>query len=58
MRTCAETGASCARIDAVSKTQVAIIGAGPAGLMAAEVLAQGGAGVTVYDAMPRRAANS
>jgi uncharacterized flavoprotein (TIGR03862 family) len=31
---------------------VAIIGAGPAGLMAAEVAAQGGAGVTVYDAMP------
>ena len=29
----------------------AVIGAGPAGLMAAEVLAQGGAGVTVYDAM-------
>ncbi len=35
-----------------SETQVAIIGAGPAGLMAAEVLAQGGARVTVYDAMP------
>src|SRR3984893_13715986 len=35
-----------------SKAQIAIIGAGPAGLMAAEVLAQGGAGVTVYDAMP------
>src|SRR4051794_10701541 len=34
------------------KTQIAIIGAGPAGLMAAEVLVQGGAGVTVYDAMP------
>jgi uncharacterized flavoprotein (TIGR03862 family) len=34
------------------KTQVAIIGAGPAGLMAAEVLASGGAGVTIYDAMP------
>jgi uncharacterized flavoprotein (TIGR03862 family) len=33
-------------------TRVAIIGAGPAGLMAAEVLAQGGAKVTVYDAMP------
>ncbi|MEA2940650.1 MAG: hypothetical protein QOD09_1179, partial [Bradyrhizobium sp.] len=33
-------------------TTVAIIGAGPAGLMAAEVLAQGGARVTVYDAMP------
>jgi len=31
---------------------VAIIGAGPAGLMAAEVLANGGANVTVYDAMP------
>ena len=31
---------------------VAIIGAGPAGLMAAEVLAQGGARVIVYDAMP------
>ena len=29
-----------------------VIGAGPAGLMAAEVLAQGGASVTVYDAMP------
>src|ERR1700682_2844126 len=35
-----------------SKTEVAIIGAGPAGLMAAEVLAQGGAAVTVYDAIP------
>ncbi|HEV7410372.1 MAG TPA: TIGR03862 family flavoprotein [Bradyrhizobium sp.] len=33
-------------------TMVAIIGAGPAGLMAAEVLAQGGARVTIYDAMP------
>ena len=35
-----------------SQTTVAIIGAGPAGLMAAEVLARGGAHVTVYDAMP------
>ena len=35
-----------------SQVHVAVIGAGPAGLMAAEVLAQGGAGVTVYDAMP------
>jgi uncharacterized flavoprotein (TIGR03862 family) len=34
------------------QTQVAVIGAGPAGLMAAEALAQGGAKVTVYDAMP------
>lgn len=31
---------------------VAVIGAGPAGLMAAETLAQGGARVTVFDAMP------
>src|ERR1700754_4470472 len=28
------------------------MGAGPAGLMAAEVLAQGGVHVTIYDAMP------
>jgi uncharacterized flavoprotein (TIGR03862 family) len=35
-----------------STPHVAIIGAGPAGLMAAETLARGGAKVTVYDAMP------
>src|SRR5512143_3039427 len=35
-----------------SSKQIAVIGAGPAGLMAAEVLAEGGAKVTVYDAMP------
>jgi uncharacterized flavoprotein (TIGR03862 family) len=35
-----------------SISQTAVIGAGPAGLMAAEVLAQGGASVVVYDAMP------
>jgi uncharacterized flavoprotein (TIGR03862 family) len=34
-----------------SEPQIAVIGAGPAGLMATEVLAQAGAGVTVYDAM-------
>jgi hypothetical protein len=34
-----------------SHSKVAVIGAGPAGLMAAEVLARGGAAVTVYDAM-------
>jgi hypothetical protein len=34
------------------KTQVAVIGAGPAGLMAAEALVNGGASVTIYDAMP------
>ena len=32
--------------------RIAVIGAGPAGLMAAEVLAAGGAAVDVYDAMP------
>ncbi len=31
---------------------VAVIGGGPAGLMAAEILAQGGVEVDVYDAMP------
>ncbi|HEY0910121.1 MAG TPA: NAD(P)/FAD-dependent oxidoreductase, partial [Bradyrhizobium sp.] len=35
-----------------TQTHIAIIGAGPTGLMAAEVLANGGASVTVYDAMP------
>ena len=34
------------------KTPIAVIGAGPAGLMAAEMLSDGGAAVTVYDAMP------
>ena len=33
-------------------TNVAVIGGGPAGLMAAEVLSAGGARVTVYEAMP------
>jgi uncharacterized flavoprotein (TIGR03862 family) len=37
---------------AAPKPDIAVIGAGPAGLMAAEVLANGGASVTVYDAMP------
>ncbi len=34
-----------------SQPRVAIIGGGPAGLMAAEVLAAGGVAVDVYDAM-------
>ena len=46
---CGHTLTSCLLF---SENSVAVIGAGPAGLMAAEVLAQGGAGVTVYDAMP------
>ena len=32
--------------------QAAIIGGGPAGLMAADVLARGGAAVTLYERMP------
>ena len=32
--------------------RVAVVGGGPAGLMAAEVLAHGGAGVDLFDAMP------
>ena len=39
-------------MSSVPSKPIAIIGGGPAGLMAAEVLAQGGANVTVYDAMP------
>jgi uncharacterized flavoprotein (TIGR03862 family) len=35
-----------------SSVHVAVIGAGPAGLMAAEVIASGGVQVDVYDAMP------
>lgn len=38
--------------DIVSPLQVAIIGGGPAGLMAAETLAKSGIQVDVYDAMP------
>ena len=34
------------------KGRAVVIGAGPAGLMAADVLARGGASVDVYDAMP------
>lgn len=34
------------------QSRVAVIGAGPSGLMAAEVLARGGARVTVFDRMP------
>lgn len=37
---------------AAPKPDVAVIGAGPAGLMAAEVLVNGGSSVTVYDTMP------
>lgn len=39
-------------VSARHRQSVAVIGGGPAGLMAAEVLAQGGAQVDLYDAMP------
>ena len=35
-----------------AELRVAVVGGGPAGLMAAEVLSAGGAGVDLYDAMP------
>ncbi len=38
--------------DTLPLRSVAVIGGGPAGLMAAEVLSQGGVRVDVYDAMP------
>src|SRR4051812_14772062 len=41
-----------AGVQSMPDFHVAVIGAGPAGLMAAEVLAEGGARVTVYDRMP------
>jgi uncharacterized flavoprotein (TIGR03862 family) len=44
------SGAAADRGDAAPA--VIVIGGGPAGLMAAEVLAQGGAQVDLYDAMP------
>ncbi len=43
---------ACASRCAVKQRKVSIIGAGPAGLMAAEVLARGGAEVTILDHMP------
>jgi uncharacterized flavoprotein (TIGR03862 family) len=39
-------------VPSATRINIAVIGGGPAGLMAAEVLAQGGARVTVYDRMP------
>jgi flavin-dependent dehydrogenase len=38
----------------LSPYRVAVIGGGPAGLMAAEVMAQGGLTVTVFERMPGR----
>ncbi len=43
---------SCASGISGSPLRVVVIGAGPAGLMAAETLLAGGAAVEVYDAMP------
>src|SRR5215210_2256714 len=39
-------------MSSLPRDKIAIIGAGPAGLLAAEVLASGGVSVTVYDRMP------
>ena len=39
-------------VSELASSHIAIVGAGPAGLMAADVLARGGASVTIYDRMP------
>ncbi|WP_250532525.1 TIGR03862 family flavoprotein [Caballeronia sp. AZ10_KS36] len=39
-------------VENIESVQVAVVGGGPAGLMAAETLAAGGASVDVFDAMP------
>jgi predicted flavoprotein YhiN len=38
--------------DSATSHSAVIIGGGPAGLMAAEVLVQGGTSVDIYDSMP------
>jgi uncharacterized flavoprotein (TIGR03862 family) len=43
---------SMSSVESVESVNVAIVGGGPAGLMAAEALAAGGARVDVFDAMP------
>ena len=43
---------ACVSHCAVKQHKVSVIGAGPAGLMAAEVLANGGVEVTIFDWMP------
>ena len=43
---------ACASHYAVKQHKVSVIGAGPSGLMAAEVLAKGGAEVIILDHMP------
>ncbi len=40
------------KLNLISTVDFAVVGAGPAGLMAAEVLAQAGAAVTVFDHLP------
>ena len=43
---------ACVSRCAVKQLKVSVIGAGPSGLLAAEVLAKGGAEVVIYDHMP------
>lgn len=52
MKTDAETGSETGSATGPETGRVAIIGTGPAGLMAADVLAMAGIGVDLYDAMP------
>jgi len=47
-----EQAARSQQTSGIQEVQVAIVGGGPAGLMAAEVLAQAGVSVHLFDAMP------
>lgn len=47
-----KSGSENARPSSPRATHIAIVGAGPAGLIAAEHLAQAGYGVTIYERMP------
>ena len=52
LSTTSQQTASVGDISSATVVDVAVVGAGPAGLMAAQGLSQAGYGVHLYDAMP------